>query len=55
LKKQIAVSDITAFEAEIADLFQQGKIKAPIHLRSGCEQNLIDIFKEIKSEDWVFN
>lgn len=48
-------SDIIAFENEIAELFQQGKIRAPVHLRSGCEQQLIDIFKDIKPEDWIFN
>ena len=34
------------FEKEIADIFAQGKIKAPVHLRSGREQNLIDIFNK---------
>jgi len=42
------------FEEEIADLFNNAKIKAPIHLHSNNEKNLIKIFKKIKKSDWVF-
>jgi TPP-dependent pyruvate/acetoin dehydrogenase alpha subunit len=55
MAQQLSVQDIVKFEGEIAELFQAGKIKAPIHLRGGCEQQLIDIFAEIKSEDWIFS
>jgi TPP-dependent pyruvate/acetoin dehydrogenase alpha subunit len=42
------------FEKEIGDLFNQGKIKAPIHLYSGNENKMIEIFKDIDIEnDWV--
>lgn len=46
-------ADLISFEEEIADLFNHGKIKAPIHLYSGNEDKMIEIFKEIKSSDWV--
>jgi len=42
------------FEEEIADLFNNAKIKAPIHLHSNNEKNLIKIFKKIKKNDWIF-
>ena len=42
------------FEEEIAELFNSGKIKAPIHLYHGNEDNIIDVFKKIKPSDWVF-
>tara|TARA_B100001741_G_C16350469_1_gene503793 strand:- start:4 stop:603 length:600 start_codon:yes stop_codon:yes gene_type:complete len=42
------------FENEIASLFNEGKIKAPIHLYSGNEDFLINFFKKIKTIDWVF-
>ena len=42
------------FEYEIAQLFNTGKIKAPIHLYHGNEDKIINIFKKIKKEDWVF-
>ncbi|MDH4469330.1 MAG: thiamine pyrophosphate-dependent enzyme [Bacteriovoracaceae bacterium] len=53
--KNITVEEIVKFESDIADLFRAGKIKAPVHLRSGCEQHLIDIFKPIVEEDWIFS
>ena len=44
------------FEKEIADIYSQGIIKAPIHLRSGREQQLIDIFDRynISGQDYIF-
>jgi TPP-dependent pyruvate/acetoin dehydrogenase alpha subunit len=42
------------FEKEVGDLFNKGEIRAPIHLYSGNEDYLIEIFKEIDVEnDWV--
>lgn len=48
--------EIVAFEKEIADIFATGAIRAPVHLRSGREDDLIRIFKEhnIGDEDYVF-
>lgn len=54
MQQALTVEDIVKFEHEIAELFQAGKIKAPIHLRAGCEQNLIHIFENVKPQDWVF-
>ncbi len=42
------------FENHIAKIFNSGKIRAPIHLYYGNETNLINIFKKIKKNDWVF-
>jgi len=44
---------LIAFEKEIAADFEAGKIAAPVHLAGGNEQQLIDIFKDIKHEDWI--
>jgi pyruvate dehydrogenase E1 component alpha subunit len=46
--------DLIAFETEIADIFNAGKIRAPVHLYSGNEAQMIEIFRDVKSEDWVF-
>lgn len=46
--------DLIQFENEICDLFNAGKIKAPIHLYSNNEDMMIDIFKNVKQDDWVF-
>ena len=42
------------FEEEIADLFNDGKIRSPVHLYHGNEDKIIDVFKKIKKDDWVF-
>lgn len=49
------IDDLKSFEKEIADLFNSGKIKAPIHLYDGNEQIMIDIFENFinRENDWV--
>ena len=42
------------FEVEVAKRYESGEIKAPIHLSGGNEEQLIEIFKNINSDDWVF-
>ena len=46
--------DLLAFESSVAESFNQGKITYPIHLDNGNEDALIDIFKDVKPQDWVF-
>lgn len=45
--------ELEAFEQDIAAEFNAGKIRAPIHLDGGNEQQLIDIFKWVQPQDWV--
>ena len=42
------------FEEDVAELFNKAKIKAPVHLYYGNEDNIIKVFNNINSEDWVF-
>ena len=46
--------DLILFEKEIANLFNKGKIKSPIHLYKGNENKIINVFKNIRENDWVF-
>jgi pyruvate dehydrogenase E1 component alpha subunit len=47
-------NELIEFETEIGNTFNEGKIKAPIHLYSGNEELIMDVFKEIDIEkDWV--
>ncbi len=46
--------DLILFEEEIATLFNSGKIRAPVHLYKGNEEKIINVFKNIKKNDWVF-
>lgn len=48
-------SDLIAFEAEVAEAFEFGKILGPVHLSGGNEEQLIGIFKHVHPEDWVFS
>jgi TPP-dependent pyruvate/acetoin dehydrogenase alpha subunit len=45
---------LIAFEDRVAALFNAGSIRAPVHLYSGNEQQMIDVFKDIGKNDWVF-
>ena len=49
------IETLIAFEADIAKLFEQGKIHSPVHLSKGNEKILIRIFQQIKPADWVFS
>ena len=46
--------ELIAFEDSIASGFNAGLIRYPVHLESGNEDALIDIFKDVKPQDWVF-
>jgi len=48
------VKDLINFENDIAETFNQGSIRAPIHLYSNNEKFLIKFFKKVKKDDWVF-
>lgn len=51
----LSCEDLITFENMIAKLFEDGKIKAPIHLSNGNEQQLLEIAKKIGTNDWVFS
>ena len=42
------------FEIRVAEAFNSGLIKTPVHLSDGNETALLEIFKKIKEEDWIF-
>lgn len=51
--KEHTVESLIAFERDIADLFNSGAIRAPIHLDGGNEEQLIEIFKDVGPNDWI--
>ncbi len=51
--KNYSAQELIDFEEDIASEFNAGKIKAPVHLYSGNENEMIQIFNQIKDEDWV--
>ena len=53
MKKQNA-QNLINFEEEIADCFNKAAIRAPIHLYNGNESQMINIFENVKDEDYIF-
>lgn len=51
----ISVEELRAFESDIASIYEQGKIRGPVHLSYGNEEALIKIFQEVRRGDWVFS
>ena len=48
-------ADLIEFENKIIEHWEGAKIRGPIHLSNGNEDSLIEIFKRIKTSDWVFS
>lgn len=46
-------NELIAIEKAIQDLWEDGKIKAPVHFSGGNEKELIKIFKEVNKSDYV--
>ena len=46
---------LITFERKIADHWEAGRIQGPIHLSGGNEKELVEIFKDVKPNDWVFS
>lgn len=49
------VSDLIEFEAEVGRRFEAAQIRSPVHLSGGNETQLIEIFREVHPDDWVFS
>jgi pyruvate dehydrogenase E1 component alpha subunit len=51
----ITAEDLIKFEDKIVQHWENAKIRGPIHLSNGNENQLIEIFSRIKTTDWVFS
>jgi TPP-dependent pyruvate/acetoin dehydrogenase alpha subunit len=52
---KVTKEDMINFEDKIVEHWEGGKIKGPVHLSNGNENELIEISKRIKDNDWVFS
>ena len=50
---KLTKKDLIKFEDKVAETFNAGKIRAPVHLYYGNEEETINIFQNIEEEDWV--
>jgi pyruvate dehydrogenase E1 component alpha subunit len=55
MNDKITKQDLIDFENNIVKEFKKGKTFGPVHLSGGNEEQLIEIFKNIKDEDWIFS
>src|ERR1039458_4400249 len=51
----MTAQDLIDFETRIKELWEQGELPSLIHLCGGNERTLVEIFKDIKPDDWVFS
>jgi len=47
--------ELIDFTNEIVSLYEAAKIKSPVHLSGGNEDQLIELFKHVKPNDWIFS
>jgi pyruvate dehydrogenase E1 component alpha subunit len=53
VKYLLTAEQLIGFEKTIADAYNSGVIRAPVHLSGGNEEQLIKIFKDVDEQDWV--
>ncbi len=46
--------ELREFEEKMADHFNNGRIRAPVHLYYGNESEMIKFFRRVRQNDWVF-
>jgi pyruvate dehydrogenase E1 component alpha subunit len=51
----VTAEELRAFEREVAEAFERKEVRGPVHLSGGNEDALIDVFRDIKRDDWVFS
>lgn len=49
------VHGLIGFEKKMADHWESGRVRGPIHLSGGNEDQILEIGKRIKPNDWVFS
>jgi len=54
MRKKWTSELLVEFETKVAEKFNLGEIRAPIHLSDGTEEELINIFRNVKDDDWIF-
>ena len=55
VKLYMKIKDLENFETKVKKIYENGKIKTPIHLSGNNERQLIRIFKKINKNDWIFS
>ena len=52
--KKYTPQELINFETQVAETFNSGVIKSPVHLYDGNEEQIIKVFENVKDDDWIF-
>lgn len=52
--KKYTPQELIEFENRVCEAWRNKEIRAPVHLYSGNEEKMIEIFENIRDQDWVF-
>jgi pyruvate dehydrogenase E1 component alpha subunit len=51
----LSKQDLLEFEERVKEEYEKGTIAGPVHLSKNNEDQLIEVFKYISTDDWVFS
>jgi TPP-dependent pyruvate/acetoin dehydrogenase alpha subunit len=52
--KKYTEQELVDFETKVAEIFNSGVIKSPVHLYDGNESQIINVFDNVSDDDWIF-
>lgn len=52
---KLTETDLIEFEDKVKEVWETGTVLGPVHLSKGNEEQLIEIFQYVHSDDWVFS
>ena len=52
---KLTEQDLIDFELRVKDEYEKATISGPVHMSKGNEKQLIEIFKHVHPDDWVFS
>ena len=55
MKRNYTAQELISFEDRVKEAYEAGQIKGPVHLSKNNEEQLIELFKNISEDDWVFS
>lgn len=51
---RLGSQELREFETQVAEAFNQGRIRAPVHLYDGNEDQILKVFQNVNENDWIF-
>ena len=52
---KLTAEDLINFELRVKDIYESGTVRGPVHMSKGNEEQLLEVFKYIHPDDWVFS